>query len=75
MPELTLIRATLISQALHLSFGIFALIIGAVAIKVIDWILLRKIDLEEEIARGNLAAAVLAGALWIALAMILTRNG
>ncbi|MGH7283542.1 MAG: DUF350 domain-containing protein [Polyangiaceae bacterium] len=37
--------------------------------------LLKKIDLEEEIARGNLAAAVLFAALWISLAMILTRGG
>ncbi|MBL8608370.1 MAG: DUF350 domain-containing protein [Myxococcales bacterium] len=75
MPELTLIRATLISQAMHLAFGLMALVVGAVAIKIIDRFLLRKIDLEEEIARGNLAAAVLAGALWIALAMILSRSG
>ena len=60
---------------MHLAFGLMALVVGAVAIKIIDRFLLRKIDLEEEIARGNLAAAVLAGALWIALAMILSRSG
>ena len=75
MPELTLIRATLISQGLHLACGLVALVVGAIAIKIIDHFVLKKIDLEEEIARGNLAAAVLAGALWIALAMILTRSG
>ena len=75
MPELAFIRSTLVSQAIHLLFGFVALVMGAVAIKVIDRFLLKKIDLEEEIARGNLAAAVLAGALWIALAMILTRSG
>ena len=75
MPDFSLIRASAISQAMHLFFGVVALMVGAVAIKLIDRFVLRRIDLEEEIARGNLAAAVLAGALWIALAMLLTRNG
>ncbi len=75
MPELAFIKSTLVSQAIHLFFAFVALVLGAVAIKVIDRFLLKKIDLEEEIARGNLAAAVLAGALWIALAMILSRAG
>jgi hypothetical protein len=75
MPELSLLAANLIAQALHLAFGVVALFIGAVAIKIIDRFLLKRIDLETEIARGNLAAAVLAGALWIALAMILTKTG
>jgi uncharacterized membrane protein YjfL (UPF0719 family) len=75
MPELSLIRASAISLTTHLLFGVIALFVGAVAIKAIDHFILRRIDLEEEIARGNLAAAVYAGALWIALAMILTRIG
>lgn len=73
MPELTLVRASLISQSLHLFYAIVALVIGTVAIKVVDRVFLKRLDLEEEIARGNLAAAVVLAAIWIALAMILTR--
>jgi uncharacterized membrane protein YjfL (UPF0719 family) len=75
MPELSLIRASAISLTVHLVFGVLALFVGALAIKAIDYFILKRIDLEEEIGRGNLAAAVYAGALWIALAMILTRVG
>jgi uncharacterized membrane protein YjfL (UPF0719 family) len=75
MPELSLIRASAISMTVHLVFGVLALFVGALAIKAIDYFILKRIDLEEEIGRGNLAAAVYAGALWIALAMILTRVG
>jgi Domain of Unknown Function (DUF350) len=74
MPELPLLRASAISLTMHLFFGVITLFIGAVAIKIIDKVLLKKIDLEEEIARGNLAAAVLFASLWIALAMILTHE-
>ena len=75
MPEWSLVRASAIALTTHLIFGVVALFVGAIAIKLIDHFVLRKIDLEEEIARGNLAAAVFAGALWIALALILSRGG
>ena len=75
MPELSLVRASAISLAVHLVFGVVALFVGALAIKAVDRYVLRRIDLEEEITRGNLAAAVFAGAIWIALAIIMTRTG
>ncbi|MBK6691567.1 MAG: DUF350 domain-containing protein [Myxococcales bacterium] len=74
MPELSLIRASAISMVVHLFFGVITIFVGAIAIKAMDKYVLKRIDLEEEIARGNLAAAVVAGALWIALAMILTKG-
>lgn len=75
MPELVLVRATAISLVVHLVFGVLTLFVGAVSIRLVDKYVFRKIDLEEEIGRGNLAAAVLAGSLWIALALILTKSG
>ena len=75
MPELALVRATAISLMVHLVFGVITLVVGALAIRLIDRYIFRAIDLEEEIARGNLAAAVLAGSLWLALAIILTKSG
>jgi uncharacterized membrane protein YjfL (UPF0719 family) len=74
MPELSLIRASAISLTVHLFFGVVTMFVGAVCIKAIDHFLLKRVDLEEEIARGNLAAAIMFGALWIALAMILTKG-
>jgi hypothetical protein len=75
MPELALLRTTVFSMVLQLAFAVVTLGVGAVAIKLLDHIAFKKLDLEEEIAKGNLAAAVLAGTIWIALAMILSRSG
>ena len=72
--EWALIRTTLISQALHLVVGAITVVLGALLIRAIDAFILRKIDLEEEIVRGNLAAAVLAGSIWLALAIVFTRG-
>ena len=63
--EWALIRSTMLSEMVHLVAGVLTVIVGAFVIRGIDKIVLRKIDLEEEIARGNLAAAVLAGAMWL----------
>ena len=59
---------------IHLLMGIVTVVVGALLIRLIDRVILKKIDLEEEIARGNLAAAVLAGAMWVALALVFTRG-
>lgn len=72
--EWALIRSTAISQLVHLLAGVVTVVTGALLIRLIDRVVLKKIDLEEEIARGNLAAAVLAGAMWLALAIIFTRG-
>lgn len=74
MPEWSLIRASAITFATQLVFGVVAVFVGAVSIWLIDRFLLRRLDLEAEIARGNLAAAVYAGAIWIALALIITLS-
>jgi uncharacterized membrane protein YjfL (UPF0719 family) len=72
--ELTLLRSSLLSFVVHLAMGIVTAVVGAVLIKGIDRFILKRLDIEEEIARGNLAAAVLAGAIWLALAMIFTHS-
>jgi uncharacterized membrane protein YjfL (UPF0719 family) len=75
MPELALVRSTAVAMAMQLVFGMITLAVGALAIKWLDRLAFRHLDLEQEIAKGNLAAAVLAGTIWIALAMILGHGG
>jgi hypothetical protein len=72
--EWTLIKTSVLSQLVHLALGCVALVVGAILINVLDRYAFRKLDLEAEIARGNLAAAVLAGAMWLALAIVFTRG-
>ncbi len=72
--ERALVETTLLSQFVQLLSGVVTLVVGAVVIHLIDRFVFRKLDLEAEIGRGNLAAAVLAGAMWIALAVVFTRG-
>jgi uncharacterized membrane protein YjfL (UPF0719 family) len=75
VPELSLVEATATSLGVHLVFGVLAMFVGAIAVLGVDRFVLRRISLEEEIGKGNIAAAIFAGAMWIALALIMTHTG
>ncbi|HEY4223152.1 MAG TPA: DUF350 domain-containing protein [Myxococcota bacterium] len=75
MPEFSLVEASAVSLAVHLVFGVVAIFVGAITVMAVDRFLLTKINLQDEIAKGNVAAAIFAGAMWIALALIMTRSG
>ena len=53
---------------------VYALVSIAVAVLVLKWIdhlLLKKIDLEEEIKKGNIAAAIFGSALLLFIALLI----
>jgi putative membrane protein len=51
-------------------FGLLGILLVAVGFKLFDRIL-HKVDLEQEVAKGNIAAAILSGAALIAIAVII----
>ena len=65
------LKSTSVELLLNLVYAIVALFVGVLALRLLDWIVLRKIDLEEEIKKGNIAAAILAGTLLLFIAIIL----
>ncbi len=75
MEHWAIIQANAISFLTNLVLGVAALFVSALAIRLVDHLLFRKLHLEEEITKGNMAAAVYGGAIWIALALILTHAG
>ena len=62
---------TVISLLISLLFGLLGLIIAVVFIKMIDILLFKKLDFEEEIKNGNIAAAIFLSALFLFIAIIL----
>ena len=55
----------------NLVYAVVALFVGVMSLRLLDRLLLKKIDLEEEIQKGNIAAAIFAGTLLIFVAIIL----
>lgn len=56
---------------INLVYAVVALFVGVMSLRLLDRLLLKKIDLEEEIQKGNIAAAIFAGTLLIFVAIIL----
>jgi uncharacterized membrane protein YjfL (UPF0719 family) len=72
MFETQFIISTAVSLVINLFYTILALIIGIAGLKFVDYKLLKSIDLEEEIKKGNLAAAIFASTILIFVALIVS---
>lgn len=64
-------RATGVLLIVNLIYAILALFVGVIALRLIDRLLLRKIDLEEEIKKVNIAATIFASTMVIFVAHII----
>jgi len=69
-----LFMGSLYNLALNLTYAFLSLVLGIVAIKVIDKLLLPLIDLEEEIQKGNLAAAIFTSTILIFVAIMISST-
>jgi uncharacterized membrane protein YjfL (UPF0719 family) len=63
-------RASLTMLMINLIYAVVALFIGLIAIRALDRFLLKKIDLEEEIKKGNMAAALVTATFLLFVAII-----
>ena len=65
------VSRNLVLLTVNLVYAVIALFVGVLALRLLDRLVLKKIDLEEEIRKGNIAAAILAGTLLLFVAIIL----
>ncbi len=66
--------STLASLLINLVYTIVVLIIAVVALKYIDKKILKEVHLEEEIRKGNIAAAIVASTFLIFVAIIVAAS-
>lgn len=64
-------KATAMLLAGNLIYALTSLILGVVALKAIDHFLLKNINIEEEIKKGNIAAAIFASTILIFVALLI----
>jgi len=56
---------------INLIYAVVALFIGVAAVRLVDRVVLQKLDLEEEIKNGNLAAAIFASSLILFVGLLI----
>ncbi len=66
--------ANMVTFLLNITYTMCALFIGLIAIKFADSKLLKSVNLEEEIKRGNVAAAIFASTLLVFVAIIVSSG-
>ncbi len=72
MMEFDFLIATSINLGVNLAYTLVALYVGIVFLSIVDKRLLKKIDLEEEIKKGNIAASIFASTILLFVALIVT---
>ncbi len=70
--DLNFLFASLANLLLSVTYTIISLFCGVFAIKMVDRFLLRKIDMEEELAKNNISVAIFAASLLLFVAIIIS---
>ncbi len=70
--ESELIFATLFNLGINLLYTVLALVLGVVALITIDKKLLKTIEIEDELKKGNMAIAVFASTILLFVALIVS---
>jgi len=69
--ETEFFTASILNLAINLCYTILALLVGVSALLWIDRKLLKNIDLEEELKKGNMAVALFASTILIFIAIMI----
>lgn len=69
--DISFISASFINLLLSVSFTVVALFVSVFALLVVDKVLLKRIDIQAELAKNNLAVAIFASAIMLFVALII----
>jgi len=69
--EITTVQQSVLYLAINLVYAIMALLVGVIAIRAIDRWLYTRVDFEDEIKAGNIAAAIYKSALLLFVAVVI----
>ena len=68
--DLDLMAATAFNLGVNLLYTLLALVVAVVALLIVDKKLLKQVDIEAELKRGNMAVSVFASTILIFVALI-----
>ena len=64
--------ASLYNLGINLLYTVLALFVGVASLKLVDKKLLKELDIEEELKKGNLAVAIFASTILLFVALIVS---
>ncbi|WGL15034.1 DUF350 domain-containing protein [Microbulbifer bruguierae] len=66
------LTATLFNLGINLIYTVLAIFVGMVALLIIDKKLLKQVDIQQELKKGNIAVAIFASTILVFVAMIIS---
>jgi uncharacterized membrane protein YjfL (UPF0719 family) len=69
--ELEFFSASLINLFINLGYSLIAIIVSVYALFWVDKKLLKEIEIEEELKKGNIAVAIFASAILLFVALVI----
>lgn len=70
--EFDFLGASIVNLVINIVYTLIALFVGMKALLIIDDKLLKSIDIQEEIKKGNIAVSLFASSILIFVALIVT---
>ncbi len=64
--------ATVFNLGLNLLYTLLALMVGVVALRIVDKQLLKDVDIQQQLQEGNMAVAIFASTILIFVAIIVS---
>ncbi len=64
--------ATVFNLGLNLLYTLLALLVGVVALRIVDHLLLKDVDIQEQLQKGNMAVAIFASTILLFVAVIVS---
>ena len=72
--DMDFLGATIISLIANIVFTMVALFAGLLAIKLVDIIIFKKLDIQDELKKNNIAVAIFASSMLLFIANLLSYS-
>jgi uncharacterized membrane protein YjfL (UPF0719 family) len=70
--EIDFLYVTIFNLSVNMVYAALSVVVGVAALVFIDRKLFKKLDFQEEIKKGNIAAAILASTILIFIAIVMS---
>ena len=66
--------ATLFNFSINLAYTVTALLVAVLSLKIVDKLLLKKLDIEDELKNNNIAVAIFSSSILIFIAILVAHG-
>lgn len=66
--------ATLFNFSVNLAYTVTALLVAVLSLKIVDKLLLKRLDIEDELKNNNIAVAIFSSSILIFIAILVAQG-